>query len=52
MQRLKDVMEELLKPTDTPEDLLERLCVLDKPGMGKIELMRFKNFIMNNGEEW
>ena len=46
---LVKVMENKLKDTDTPEDMIERLKHLDKDGDGQIPIPEFKQYMQNLG---
>ena len=49
--RLTIVMEDKLKETDTVEDLLAQLTILDRDGDGKIPAPEFKQYMMNMGNK-
>ena len=49
--KLKEVMEEKLKETDTIEDFMDNMKLLDKEQMGKIPAPLFKQIMMNQGKK-
>ena len=49
--KLKEVMEEKLKETDTIEDFTDNMKLLDKEMMGKIPAPLFKQYMMTMGKK-
>ena len=49
--KLKEVMEEKLKETDTIEDFTDNMKLLDKEMMGKIPNPLFKQYMMTMGKK-
>ena len=49
--RLQAVMEEQMKPKNTPQDLMDQLKKLDKSGLGKIDIPLFKNYMRTLGNK-